>query len=72
VTTVPADPDGKQQHVVGTCNFIDAGTSILLEAQVRDDFRAETAIDGVVAFLRGSGLYVTSAPTVFYREEEQS
>jgi len=56
VTTVPADPDGKRQHVVETCNFIDAGTSILLQAQVRDDFRAETAFDAVVAFLRGSGL----------------
>jgi len=56
VTTVPADPDGKRQHVVETCNFIDAGTSILLQAQVRDDFRAETAFDAVVAFLRGYGL----------------
>jgi transposase InsO family protein len=56
VTTVPADPDGKRQHVVETCNFVDAGTSILLEAQVRDDFRAETAFDAVVAFLRRYGL----------------
>jgi hypothetical protein len=56
VTTVPPDPDGKRQHVVETCNFVDAGTPILLEAQVRDVFRAETAFDGVVAFLRGSGL----------------
>jgi hypothetical protein len=56
VTTVPADPDSKRQHVVETCNFVDAGTSILLEAQVRDDFRAETAFDAVVAFLRRYGL----------------
>jgi hypothetical protein len=56
VTTVPADPDGKRQHVVETCNFVDAGTSILLQAQVRDDFRAETAFDGVVAFLRRDAL----------------
>jgi hypothetical protein len=56
VTTVPADPDGKRQHVVETCNFVDAGTSILLQAQVRDDFRAETAFDTVVAFLRRYGL----------------
>jgi hypothetical protein len=33
-----------------------AGTSILLQAQGRDDFHAETAFDAVVAFLRGSGL----------------
>src|SRR5215472_495070 len=56
VTTVPPDPQGKHQHVVETCNFVDAGTSILLEAQVRDDFRAETAFDAVVAFLRRYGL----------------
>jgi hypothetical protein len=56
VSTVPPDPDGKRQHVVETCNFVDAGTSILLQAQVRDDFHAETAFDAVVAFLRGSGL----------------
>jgi transposase InsO family protein len=56
VTTIPPDPQGKQQHVVETCNFVDAGTSILLEARVRDDFRAETAFDAVVAFLRRYGL----------------
>ena len=56
VTTVPADPDGKRQHVVETCNFVDAGTSILLQAQVRDDYRAETAFDAVVEFLRRYGL----------------
>ena len=56
MTTVPADPDGKRQHVVETCNFVDAGTSILLQAQVRDDFRAETAFDAAVAFLRRYGL----------------
>jgi hypothetical protein len=64
VTTVPADPDGKRQHVVETCNFVDAGTSILLEAQVRDDFRAETAFDAVVAFLRRYGLPPCSPSTV--------
>jgi hypothetical protein len=56
VTTVPSDPDGKRQHMVETCNFVDAGTSILLRAQVRDDFRVETAFDAVVAFLRRYGL----------------
>ena len=28
-STVPADPEGKQQHVVEVLNFVDAGTSIL-------------------------------------------
>jgi hypothetical protein len=54
-STVPADPDGKQQHVVEVCNFVDAGTSILLSAQVHSDFHAETALDAVLAFLRQWG-----------------
>lgn len=41
-STVPADPDGKQQHVVETLNFVDAGTSILLSAQVNADYHARS------------------------------
>ncbi len=55
-STVPADPEGKQQHVVEVLNFVDAGTSILLHAQVHQDFHAETAFEGVVQFLREYGL----------------
>lgn len=47
-TSVPADPEGKQQHVVEVLNFVDAGTSILLSAQPHADFHAETALDAVV------------------------
>jgi hypothetical protein len=36
---VPADPEGKRQHVVEIANFIDAGTSIWLHHQVRSDAR---------------------------------
>ncbi len=43
VSTVPADPQGKQQHVVETLNILDSGTSVLLDAQVRQDFSAEVA-----------------------------
>jgi hypothetical protein len=43
ITTVPPDPEGKQQHVIETLNFVDAGTSILLSAQAHPDFHAETA-----------------------------
>jgi hypothetical protein len=42
-TSVPPDPDGKQQHVVEICNFVDAGTSTWLMAEARSDFHAETA-----------------------------
>jgi hypothetical protein len=55
-STVPADPVGKRQHVVETCNFVDAGTSIWLHALVREDFTAETAFEAVVEFLQLYGL----------------
>jgi hypothetical protein len=42
-TSVPPDPDGKQQHVVEVLNFVDAGTSTWLQAEARTDFHAETA-----------------------------
>jgi hypothetical protein len=56
-TTVPADPsgEGKRQHLVEVCNFVDAGTSILLSAQAHDAFREETAFETVLTFLRTYG-----------------
>jgi len=44
VSSVPADPEGKQQHVVETLNVVDVGTSIVVEAVVRDDFTNETVL----------------------------
>lgn len=32
-STVPADPDGKQQHVVEVLDTVDSGTSLLVNAQ---------------------------------------
>ena len=55
-STVPAEPLGKRQHVVETCNFVDAGTSIWLHGPVREDFTAETAFEAVVEFLQLYGL----------------
>src|SRR5690348_14105205 len=57
VSSVRPDPsgEGKQQHVVEVCNFVDAGTSILLSAQVHDDFHAATALEAVIGFLREYG-----------------
>lgn len=54
-TTVPPDPYGKQQHMVEICNFVDRGTSILLSAQVNDDFHAATALEAVITFLQEHG-----------------
>jgi hypothetical protein len=47
VSSVPADPSGKRQHVGETLNIIDMGTSILLDAHVRPDFTAETALEAL-------------------------
>lgn len=47
VSSVPADPQGKRQHVVESLNIIDTGTSVLLDAHVRADFTAETALEAL-------------------------
>jgi hypothetical protein len=46
---------GKRQHVVEVCNFVDAGTSIALLAQARDDFQEQTAMETVILFLQTYG-----------------
>ncbi len=55
-SSVPADPDGKRQHVVEIANFVDAGTSIWLYRQVGADFDAETLLEVVAQFFREQGL----------------
>jgi transposase InsO family protein len=55
VSSVPADPDGKRQHVVETLNIIDVGTSVLLDAHVRADFTAETALQALALTLAKYG-----------------
>ena len=56
VSSVAADPDGKRQHVVETLNIIDTGTSIQLDAHVRSDFTAETALEALASTLVKYGL----------------
>jgi hypothetical protein len=56
VSTVPADPEGKRQHVVEALNCVDCGTSLLVDADVRGDFTEETALEAVVALLEAHGL----------------
>src|SRR5262249_48801073 len=54
---VPADPDGgKRQHVVEILNTVDTGTSLLLDAQVREDYTAETSIAAVATLVGSQGL----------------
>ncbi len=55
-STVPADPQGKQQHVVETLNVIDVGTSVLLAAHVAPDFTAETALGALAQTFQQHGL----------------
>jgi hypothetical protein len=52
---VPADPEGKRQHVVEALNIIDMGTSVLLDAHVRSDFTAETALEALALSLAKYG-----------------
>ena len=56
ISTVPADPEGKRQHGLEALNTIDTGTSVLLNAQLRADFSAETALAAVVETLRTYGV----------------
>jgi transposase InsO family protein len=55
VSSVPAAPEGKRQHVVETLNIIDCGTSLLLDAHVRADFTAETALEALALTLAKYG-----------------
>jgi hypothetical protein len=55
-SSVPADAEGKRQHVVEIANFLDAGTSIWLQREVRSDFDAEALFEVVAQFLCHHGL----------------
>lgn len=55
-SSVPADPQGKRQHVVEVANFVDAGTSIWLHREVGAEFDAEALLEVVAQFFREHGL----------------
>jgi hypothetical protein len=55
VSTVPPEPDGRRQHGVESLNVVDHGTSILLSAQVRQDYTMVTAVEAMVHVLRVHG-----------------
>jgi hypothetical protein len=44
VTTAPADPDGKQQHMVEILNLVDHGSSAVVDSDPAADYNAETAL----------------------------
>ncbi len=55
-STVPADPEGKRQHVVEVLNVVDVGPSVLVAAQVRADFQAETTLEAGAELFSRHGL----------------
>lgn len=55
ISSVPPEPEGKQQHGVECFNVVDDGTSILLSAQVRADYTAETVIEALMFTLQAYG-----------------
>lgn len=55
-SSVPADPFGKRQPVVEVLDVVDEGTSVLVEAQVRADFQAETTLEAVADLFVRQGL----------------
>jgi hypothetical protein len=50
-STVPADPYGKQQHVVEILNVVDMGTSLVVAAHVHANFHAQTALQAIADVL---------------------
>ncbi len=55
VSTVPADPDGKQQHVVEILNLVDHGSSAVVASEPAGDYNAETALRKVAEVLLEQG-----------------
>jgi hypothetical protein len=55
-STVPAQVEGKQQHVVEVLDAVDVGTSILIAAEARADFSMATAIETAAAIVSDRGL----------------
>lgn len=55
--SIPAiDPLGKHQHVVEVLNVVDVGSSTLLEAEVREDFHAQTVLSTLAQIFVRRGL----------------
>jgi hypothetical protein len=55
-SSVPPDPEGKQQHVVEMCDILDVGMSMALAVEPGEDYTAETVFTPVVDTLRHYGL----------------
>jgi hypothetical protein len=56
ITTIPPEPDGKQQHAAEMFNVVDRGTSILVESAAAADYTAETSIIALTSVFLIEGL----------------
>lgn len=55
VSSVVAEPEGKQMHVVEILNVIDHGSSVLVDTRPHDEYNAESAFIMVVKILQSHG-----------------
>jgi hypothetical protein len=55
-SSVAAETEGKQQHVVEVFDVVDVGTSILIAAEARRDFSMATALETAAAIVSEQGL----------------
>jgi hypothetical protein len=55
-STVSIEPEGKRGHAVEVLNTLDVGTSVLLGADVRADYTAETSLRAVAELVQEQGL----------------
>lgn len=56
IGSVPAEEDGKKQHVVETLNIVDKGTSIAVASVPRADYHARTAMVTLVDVFTAQGI----------------
>ena len=59
IGSVPAEEDGKKQHVVETLNIVDKGTSIAVASVPRGDYHARTAMLTLVDVFVAQGIPYT-------------
>lgn len=55
VSTVPADPQGKKQHVVEILNVVDHGSSAVVASEPGSDYTAESALRSLARVLQEQG-----------------
>lgn len=56
ITSIPVDPEGKQQHAAEMLNVLDRGTSILIESTASDNYNTETSIIAMASVFLMEGL----------------